>query len=313
MSIPFVQARHYTPTTKRAIDLIVIHDMEMPEQGNTAEQCANFFAGPNAPQASAHYCVDVDSVVQCVRDNDVAWHAPGANHQGIGIEHAGYANQTAADWSDPYSEGMLQVSAALVSDLCKSYKIPHAYVPSGDLLLGHRGITTHNDVSLAFKLGTHWDPGPNFPMAHYLDLVTGTAGPAVIPQEVRPVVNAPIVSVLSHPSWNGGYAMIGADGGVFGEGAPFLGSAGGTPLNKPIVAAAITPTGQGYWLVAADGGVFNYGDAGFHGSAGGVALNRPIVDVVGTASGQGYWLVGSDGGVFSFGDAEYKGSVEYKG
>ena len=35
---------------------------------------------------------------------------------------------------------------------------------------GARGITGHSDVSRAFG-GTHWDPGPNFPIEFYLALV----------------------------------------------------------------------------------------------------------------------------------------------
>ena len=41
---------------------------------------------------------------------------------------------------------------------------------------------------------------------------------------------------------------------------------GGTPLNRPVVAMAATPSGQGYWEVASDGGIFSFGDAGFDGS-----------------------------------------------
>lgn len=309
---PFIQAKYYTPCSKRAIDWIVIHDMEYPERLDSAEQVAQFFKRGGS-EASAHYCVDGDSVVQCVKDMDIAWHAPGANHNSIGIEHAGYAKQTAAEWADPYSDAMLHVSAALTSDLCKKYGLPHDYVSATGLLKGLRGFTTHNEVSNAFKKGAHWDPGPNFPMAHYLQLVGQAAGPAAIPQEVRPVANAPVIAILSHPSWNGGYIEVGADGGIFAWGAPMFGSTGGIKLNKPIVTAAVTPSGQGYWLAASDGGIFAFGDAGFHGSMGGTTLNKPVVGMTSTPSGQGYWLVGSDGGVFSFGDAQYKGSVEYHG
>src|SRR3954447_4722956 len=52
---------------------------------------------------------------------------------------------------------------------------------------------------------------------------------------------------------------------------------GGKHLNKPIVAAAITPTGKGYWLGASDGGVYAFGDAAFAGSHGATPLNQPIV------------------------------------
>lgn len=185
----FIQARNYTRGRKQPIELIVVHDMEAPELRDTAENVGRWFAGPTAPQASAHYLTDVDSVVQSVQDTDTAWHAPGANSNGIGIEHAGFARQTQLEWGDPYSEQMLIVSAGVVADLCKRWKIPPVFVPASTLVQhkygGARGITTHHEVDQAFHLSSHYDPGPNFPMAHYLALIQwkmGVWGP-IPPQE----------------------------------------------------------------------------------------------------------------------------------
>lgn len=167
----FVQARHFTPHRQCPIDLIVIHTMEAVEKPTTAMAVAMWFGGPNAPQASAHYCIDNVRVVQGVRDDDVAWHAPGVNHNSIGIEHAGYARQSAAEWADNFSKVMLERSAKLVATLCKRYGIPAEYIDRAGLLAGRRGITTHNEVSCAFRKSTHTDPGAHFPMESYIELV----------------------------------------------------------------------------------------------------------------------------------------------
>lgn len=172
---PFVQAKNYTVANRTKIDVIVIHDMEYPEKPTAAEWCADFFAGRNgltAPKASAHYCVDSNSVVQCVNDKDVAWHAAGANHNGIGIEHSGYAKQSREEWLDDYSMAELKVSAVLVARLCKRWNIPVERISAADLKAGKRGICGHKDVTDAFSKGRgHYDPGPNFPYDVYIDLV----------------------------------------------------------------------------------------------------------------------------------------------
>ncbi|HEX2699340.1 MAG TPA: hypothetical protein VHM89_03950 [Acidimicrobiales bacterium] len=105
-----------------------------------------------------------------------------------------------------------------------------------------------------------------------------------------------------------GYWLAARDGGIFAFDAPFSGSAGGTPLNQPIVGVAGDPDGRGYWFVAADGGIFAF-EAGFYGSMGGTRLNQPIVGMAATATGRGYWLVARDGGIFAFGDAVFAGST----
>lgn len=83
------------------------------------------------------------------------------------------------------------------------------------------------------------------------------------------VVNAPVVGIMTHPSWGNGsdsYIEVGADGGTFSFGqAPNFGSLGATKLNKPCVGGVVTKTGLGYWLVAQDGGVFGFGDAEYKG------------------------------------------------
>lgn len=173
-AIPYREAENWTrvgaPPRKK---LIVLHCMEYPEKPDSAEWCARYFAGleGRAPRASAHACVDSDSIVQCVPWDQIAWHAPGANTTGIGIEHAGYGKQSLADWMDAYSQSMLDLSAWLAAELCTKFQIPIDFVDASELLAGAAGITTHAEVTRAWRRSTHTDPGIGFPIGDYLRFV----------------------------------------------------------------------------------------------------------------------------------------------
>lgn len=169
----FIQAKNFTRAkAERTITLIVIHTAECGERPGAARNVARYFAGADAPQASAHYCVDSLETVQCVRDEDVSWHAGPVNACSIGIEHAGRAEQLPEQWADEYSLAVLARSAALVASLCYRYGVPVVRLTADDLAAGRReGICGHVDVTRGLKYGTHWDPGPSFPWDRYLDLV----------------------------------------------------------------------------------------------------------------------------------------------
>lgn len=80
------------------------------------------------------------------------------------------------------------------------------------------------------------------------------------------IISKPLAGngIYTHPT-SKGYYMLAIDGGLFAFNAPFFGSMGGKPLNKPIMGMAFTPSGQGYYLVGEDGGVFCFGDAQYQG------------------------------------------------
>jgi N-acetyl-anhydromuramyl-L-alanine amidase AmpD len=178
--IPFVQARWYKAVKPgRHIQYIVLHSMEAPEKGTTAESVARYFQTlPATRKASAHYTIDSDSIVQCVQTKDVAYAAPYVNHNGIHLELAGYARQTRAEWLDPYSSAMLKNAAWLCGKiLIPKYSLPVRVCLAADLKRGVentvsvRGFTTHAEASKAFKPGGHWDPGPGFPLGVFLSYV----------------------------------------------------------------------------------------------------------------------------------------------
>lgn len=175
--IPFVQSLRASILIKpRTPDLVVIHTMENSEAPlSRAEEVALWFGGRTAfpvPRASAHYCVDQDSIVQCVRETDVAWHADEANGRGIGVEHAGYAAQSVVDWGDRASTAILERSAGLVAKICARWVIPVVKLSPSAVKAGMRGLCGHVDVNVGYgRVGGHVDPGPNFPWDAYLTMV----------------------------------------------------------------------------------------------------------------------------------------------
>jgi N-acetyl-anhydromuramyl-L-alanine amidase AmpD len=198
-----VQARNFSRPAGANLPIrrIVIHDMEMAEKGDTAESCARLFASEHAPPASAHFCVDADSVVQCVELDRVAWHAP-PNVGSIGIEHAGFANQHFSQWLDPYGKEMLARSAALCGWLCAAFGVPARWLTVKQLRAGAAGLCTHADVSAAWHQTDHTDPGPDFPKPYYLDLIQKHLNPTE-DDMTGPSAEQIAAAVWNHPAPNG--------------------------------------------------------------------------------------------------------------
>lgn len=170
---PFVPARWFNPTpkgTRRKVRVIVIHDMEYPEKTTAAEDVARYFATTDT-KASAHICVDSDSIVQCVRDNDIAFAAPGVNNDGIQVELAGYGNQSREQWMDPYSILLLNNAANAVAQYCLKYDVPVCHLTNPQLANGEKGIIGHVQASQVYKKSDHTDPGSNFPWEFFMERV----------------------------------------------------------------------------------------------------------------------------------------------
>lgn len=193
---PFLQAATWTWANRKVIGCIVVHSMEAKEKPDTAEAVAAWFAGLRGkpPEASAHACVDSDSLVRCVRPEHMAAAAPGANTLGYHIEHAGYAKQTTAEWLDAYSLAMLRISAAHTKKIATAYSIPLQWATEEQFVELCRqqvakqpitpvGFLPHALVTRVWqswakyglpkpkRAGDHVDPGPAFPWGDYMDLV----------------------------------------------------------------------------------------------------------------------------------------------
>lgn len=172
------------------IRVIVVHTGETPESSSAAEGMADWFSRVST-RASAHVCVDTDSEVRCVDDEDTAWAAPGANADGLQVEFAGRAGQTSGDWSDVASQQILERGAQRVAAWCIKWHIPARWLSDAELADGKtRGLTTHAQVSRVFKRSDHTDPGKSFPDVAFRARVTAiigarTADPVTPPRITR--------------------------------------------------------------------------------------------------------------------------------
>jgi N-acetyl-anhydromuramyl-L-alanine amidase AmpD len=170
---PIIKARHFRSVPgKRAVRLIVIHSMEAPERDNTAENVARFFQTTSRP-ASAHLCIDNNSIVQCVMDNDVAFAAPGTNNDGIHLELAGKADQNEAQWLDAYGVLLIENAANAAAQYCLKYDIPVKRLTNDELRdKKNKGFIGHVQASAVFPPNAgHHDPGPGFPWEFFLERV----------------------------------------------------------------------------------------------------------------------------------------------
>ncbi|SEG36027.1 N-acetylmuramoyl-L-alanine amidase [Actinacidiphila yanglinensis] len=173
------------PGDGSAIRYIVIHDTEGSYSGSLQE-----FQNSTA-LATPHYLVRSSDgqVTQLVPTKDVAWHAGNyyVNTHAIGIEHEGFAI-SGASW---YDESLYESSAALVRYLAARFNVP----------LDRAHIIGHDDVpapQVAQLAGMHWDPGPYWDWAHYMDLLgaplgAGRGGTPVVGGEVT--IDPPFTSV----------------------------------------------------------------------------------------------------------------------
>jgi hypothetical protein len=119
-------------------------------------------------------------------------------------------------------------------------------------------------------------------------------------------LDAPIVGMVPSVD-DGGYFMVGADGGVFAFGdAKFEGSCPGIG-GCAGAAVAVMPdaTGNGYWVVTATGHVYTFGDAPYFGAPGPQSV--PVTSAVRAPNGEGYMMLFSNGAIASYGQTAFDG------
>ncbi len=119
-------------------------------------------------------------------------------------------------------------------------------------------------------------------------------------------LDAPIVGMVPSAD-DGGYFMVGADGGVFAFGdARFAGSCPGIGgCSGAAVAVMPDATGNGYWVVTQTGHVYTFGDAPYYGAPGPQSV--PVTSAVRSPNGNGYMILFANGAISSYGQTAFDG------
>lgn len=160
-----IQARHYTSAARTAVRWIVLHSTESARVRSAARSVASWFAAGSAPQASSHYVVDCDEIIQCVPEACIAWTQGKANPDSVGIEIVGRASLTREQWLDDYGEPTLRNVARLVREISDRWSIPLVEVGAQGIVARTPGVTTHAAITQGLHVvGGHTDPGKAFPM-----------------------------------------------------------------------------------------------------------------------------------------------------
>lgn len=130
MSIPFKQcnSRNYRKGREFPINWICLHFTA--NNGDTAQNNADYFAREGGLNASAHYFVDTERIVQSVKDGDTAWHC-GRERGGSYYNDCRNANSIGIEMCSIIRNGVYVIpeatmknAAKLTRELMAKYHIP---------------------------------------------------------------------------------------------------------------------------------------------------------------------------------------------
>jgi len=163
--------RNFSSRNGSPIQAIAVHSTESLDHPgfDDLHGVRSWFDNPEA-EASSHLGIDGEGHVEkWVRDADKAWSILQLNPVTLNIEFVGRAAQSRAEWERDQIHAGAQWAAY--------WGIKHG-VPTqrgevtnihGFPVITRKGIITHKDLTDA-GFGTHTDPGPQFPLARFINL-----------------------------------------------------------------------------------------------------------------------------------------------
>lgn len=151
---------------KSKIQAVFIHTTEN-DIGTPAENVANYQIRTRT--GSYHCLVDTQKLLIENTDDWITWSTGNlGNDVGLHMSFVARAAMTRQQWLN--NRAMLSIGAWKVAQWCRAYGIPAKFVTGPELARGVKGVSTHFEARI-WGNTDHTDPGPNFPMQEFLEMV----------------------------------------------------------------------------------------------------------------------------------------------
>ena len=203
MSIPFKQcnSRNYREGREFPINWICLHFTA--NNGDTAQNNADYFAREGGLNASAHYFVDTERIVQSVKDSDTAWHC-GRERGGSYYNDCRNANSIGIEMCSIIRNGVYVIpeatmknAAKLTRELMAKYHIPVSRV------CRHYDVTRKNCPEPWIRNPQLWEKFKTMLTEKEVEDMTEAQTRAIAKQEIANAENAKKVynTVDAVPAW----------------------------------------------------------------------------------------------------------------
>lgn len=183
----------------------VLHSAETPLRAGYAYSiAANWFA--TKATTSATVMIDPAETIRLLPDDVVAYHCgPRANGFTVGVEQAGYAHLTLADWTTPEGRRQMRRVAEYLVDCFRRWALPLRWATDDEIRAAaaggpRRGWCTHDDIRRVLGGTTHTDPGGNYPRAELMALAVAIANGADTPEDDLPLTPTDEALIKEHGS-----------------------------------------------------------------------------------------------------------------
>lgn len=199
--VSFLPAYHLSGgIDPRPAEIIVMHSMECPAEDRRVTNWVRSLATPQGSRYFAHYYTGPGVTYRVAELGRTVPHVGGGNRvRGrwtLGVEQAGYARYSRQEWID---SGALNTAGPLVAALVAAGHGANRWLTPAELAQpGIRGVTSHNNMRVAFGGTSHTDPGDNYP--HELLLApTETPSPQPPSPPQLPSEEDDLMTAVTHP------------------------------------------------------------------------------------------------------------------